>query len=597
MGVNNNSRPLKRRKVIAIVALVLLIAGSAWAAVGHGRPATDEVSSVKLSRVVEAVGDGKVTSAKLDDAASLVTVTLEDGSVLQARFPAAFADELTTKLLDADVPLDTEAASSGVALDLALRFGPVMLIVLAMLWAVRAATPSGMLGKSRTKALTPGEVPTVTFADVAGADEAVAELAEMVAFLKEPERFAAVGAIQPRGALLVGPPGTGKTLLARAVAGEAQVPFFPLAGSDFVETFAGLGARRVRDLFAQARKAERAIIFIDEIDAVGRTRSAQGSHGGDGERENTLISLLNEMDGFAGSHVLVLAATNRADTLDAALTRPGRLDRQVQVPNPDRAGRTRILQVHAAGRPVAGDVDFVTVARQTPGMSGADLAQLVNEACLEAARRGQEQVDAACFQAAVAAVAMGRARVSALVTPHDREVTAWHEAGHTLAAALLPDADDPVSVTIVPRGPAGGVTWMSGSDDLFLSRRRALAKLTVALAGRAAEEILLDGEYTQGAAGDLESATKLAVAMVTQYAMTDFGYAQMDAETLRVGGQVAARAHGYADSLLRDAHAAAAELLGQHRELLAALAAELLADETLAGDRVRQIVAEHTPAP
>lgn len=585
-------RPTRRQAVTGGVAAALVVAGLVTGLVATAPPAPQEVT---LSEALAVLAEGGVTAATVDDLTTSVTLTLEAGDELRAVYPTAFGDEITQQLLDEGVELTAETGARSVGADLLLRLGPVLLIVGVLLLVLRVANPTAFSrGRgSSAKPLATGEVPQVTFADVAGADEAVAQLQEMVQFLREPERFEALGATRPRGALLVGPPGTGKTLLARAVAGEAEVPFFALAGSDFIETYVGVGARRVRDLFAEARKAERAIIFIDEIDAVGRARGGSGGNGGDGERENTLISLLNEMDGFAGSQVVVLAATNRADTLDAALTRPGRLDRQVQVPNPDRRGRTLILEVHGRSRPLADDVDLVQVARQTPGMSGADLAQVVNEACMEAARRGQPLVDAACFQAAIESVALGRARTSALITEFDREVTAWHEAGHTLAAALLPDADDPVSVTIVPRGPAGGVTWMSGNDDIFLPRKKALAQLVVALAGRAAEERLLDGEHTQGASSDLHGATNLATAMVTQYGMTDFGYAQVDADTLRVGGQVAARAHESIEALLRDAHRQATALLEEHGALLEALALALLAEETLPGTRIAALVAEH----
>ena len=578
-------------RVTLITVAVLAVAGIAGVLVAT-MPEPDPVEEVTLTEALRVVADGDVASATVDDDGPRVALTLTGGELLEAAFPAEYADELTDALVAAEVDVSADGVGQSFAADLALRLVPVLLIIGLLVWVVRRMNPNAAVG-GRKKALAAGEIPDARFAEVAGADEAVAQLQEMVQFLRDPARFEALGAVRPRGALLVGPPGTGKTLLARAVAGEAGVPFFALAGSDFMETFVGVGARRVRDLFAEARKAERAIIFIDEVDAVGRARSSGSNNGGDGERENTLISLLNEMDGFAGSQVVVLAATNRPDTLDAALTRPGRLDRQVQVPNPDRRGRTLILEVHARGKPLAADVDLVSVARQTPGMSGADLAQVVNEACMEAVRRERTTVDAACFQAAIATVALGRARTSALVTEFDREITAWHEAGHALAAQLLPDADDPVSVTIVPRGPAGGVTWMSGNDDVFLPRKKALAQLTVALAGRAAEEYLLGGEHTQGASGDLQGATDLATKMVTRYGMTDFGYAQVDAETLRVGGEVAAAAHARIDALLREAHAAATALLAAHAPALEALAAALMAEETLSGTTIAAVVAQH----
>lgn len=581
----------RRRLVVALVGAVVVVGGVA----GVGAATSAEpVERVTLNRALERIADGAVAHAEIDERAGEVTLRGAGGDEVVAAFPGEWSDELTAALLEADVDVVTVTdARASAGEEVLLRLVVAGVLVGLLVVAVRVARTGGLGGGSAVRRpLAQGEVPDVTFADVAGADEAVDQLREMVELLREPDRYAAVGATRPRGALLVGPPGTGKTLLARAVAGEAGVPFFAIAGSDFVETYVGVGARRVRDLFAEARKAERAIVFIDEIDAVGRARSADPGRSNDGERENTLIALLNEMDGFAGSSVVVLAATNRPDTLDSALTRPGRLDRQVQVPNPDRLGRTRILQVHARTRPLAPDVDLVQVARQTPGMSGADLAQVVDEACMEAARRGQDVVDADCFQAAVATVAMGRARTSALVTDFDRRVTAWHEAGHTLAATLLPDADDPVSVTIVPRGPAGGVTWMSGNDDIFLPRRKALAQLVVAMAGRAAEERLLDGEFTQGASGDIRSATALATDMVTSYGMTEFGYAQVDADTMRLGGAVAARAHEQVDRLLRDAHDQAVALLAEHAAALEALAEALLAAETLSYAQVREVLDE-----
>ncbi len=409
---------------------------------------------------------------------------------------------------------------------------------------------------------------------MAGADEAVDSLAEMVTYLRDPSRFTRLGAKPPRGALLVGPPGTGKTLLARAVAGEAGVPFLQVSGSDFVEKFVGVGAKRVRELFAAARDHERAIVFIDELDAIARRRSTGDDTVANAEGENTLIALLTELDGFADrGNVIIIGATNRPDVLDPAVTRPGRLDRKIEVPNPDRRGREHILGVHAQDKPLSEDVDLVALARRTPGFSGAQLAAVVNEACMVAAREDLDEVTHDCFDAAVATIAMGRARTSALVTDHDRRITAWHEAGHAVAAFLVPEADDPVSVTIVPRGPAGGVTWMGGSDDVFLPRRKAHAQLVVAMAGRAAEEILLDGEFTQGASGDLANATQTATAMVTRYGMSELGYAVREPGSTAVVDAV--------DELLHDAHTRAADLLTAHEVFLSELAEALLEHETL----------------
>ena len=383
-----------------------------------------------------------------------------------------------------------------------------------------------------------GFIPTVTFEDVAGCEEAIEDLSEIVEFLKNPERFEKLGAKIPRGAILVGPPGTGKTLLARAVAGEAKVPFFAASGSDFVEMYVGVGPARVRELFTKARSEEKAIIFIDEIDAVARSRVTSVKQNANDERENTLNALLNELDGFSRGNIILIAATNRVDILDPAILRPGRLDRKVQVPNPDRRGREAILAVHAEGKPLSKDVSLSLIARRTPGMSGADLAQIVNEAAIEAARKNRKNIDAECFSSAVAMVAMGRARRSALVTDRDRLITAWHEAGHTVAALLHGEASNPMSVSIIPRGHAGGITWMSGSDDQFMSRNQGMAQLVVAMAGRVGEEMLLDGEFTQGPSSDLERATALASAMVTRYGMSRRGLAVRAGEPDAVSNDV-----------------------------------------------------------
>lgn len=574
--------------------LAAVLAGAAL--IGWGSSSGPDATTVPLSQAVSEIKSGDIAAAKVDDTTARVVLTRTQdagGSRIQARFPLGYSDTLTDDLIAAGVR--TQAASLETSVwesPLLLTLVPVALIIGFLLYVAKSGGLTGGIGKfSGRRGREISEVPSTRFEDVAGAEEALTEMQELVEFLRDGERFTRVGAKPPRGALLVGPPGTGKTLLARAVAGEAGVPFFALAGSDFVETFAGVGAKRVRDLFDAARAAGSAIVFIDEIDAIGRARGSGSVSGADSERENTLIAMLDQMDGFDTAHrIIVLAATNRADVLDPALTRPGRLDRQIQVPAPDRLGRTAILRVHTRGRPVSDDVDLVTIARRTPGMSGAELAQVVNEACMEAARRSTDLVDADCFDSAIATVALGRARTSALVTDFDREVTAWHEAGHTLAALLLPDADDPVQVSIIPRGPAGGVTWMSGNDDIFLTRARALADLRVSLAGRAAEEILLDGEYTQGAHGDLDAATRRAMAMVTKYGMSRLGYVLVDDETVRMGGPVALQVREVAEELLSEAHTDAYALLSEHHELLRRVAVELLDKENLSLRELRTIV-------
>lgn len=457
----------------------------------------------------------------------------------------------------------------------------LLLIALLLYWIVRLLRNRGIIG-TRKKVAQVAETPSTRFTDVAGCDEAIEDMKELVDFLKNPEKFEKTGAHAPRGALLVGPPGTGKTLLARAVAGEAGVPFYSAAGSDFVEMYVGVGAKRIRELFNKAKQHEEgAIIFIDEIDAVGRARASGVQSAGNTEGENTLNALLVEMDGFTSSKVIVLGATNRDDMLDAALTRPGRLDRKIQVPLPDRVGRFKILQVHAAGKPFEANVDWDLVARRTPGMSGAELASVVNEACLVAARADRDEVTNKDLDAAIATVAMGKPRTSAIVSPHDRLVTAWHEAGHTVAAMVLPDADDPVSVSIIPRGPAGGVTWMSQGDDIFLTRKRAFARLVVAMGGRAAEELLLDGEFTSGPHGDLTAATQTALAMVTQYGMTDMGLMVRSEGFLSTGAKLTDDTVTEVEKLLADALDVARKTLKSHKELLNLIVEGLLEYDTL----------------
>jgi cell division protease FtsH len=369
------------------------------------------------------------------------------------------------------------------------------------------------------------------------------------------------------------------------------VPFNSAAGSDFTEMFVGVGAARVRNLFSKAKKTG-GIIFLDEIDSVGRARSgAISGGGGTDEREGTLNALLVEMDGFGkDSNVIVIAATNRPDVLDPALLRAGRFDRQVTVAPPDRKGRTRLLELYSEGLKLGADVDFVALARRMPGLTGADISNLVNQTALEAARAGREEIHATDFAEALATVMMGRARKSATVTDRDRDVTAWHEAGHAVVALVVPEANDPVQVTIIPRGPAGGVTWMGGDDDSFLTRKQARARLAVSMAGRAAEELLLDGDFTQGASGDLASATALATRMVAEWGMSTLGLAAVGPE--HAGSGLGERVHAEADALLNDALERARTVLADHRPLFQAVVTELLADETVDLDRLQSLRAE-----
>jgi cell division protease FtsH len=496
------------------------------------------------------------------------------------------------------------------ALTILLNALPILVLVYIGYMAMRSLQQSQQgggifgLGRSRAK-LYNEERPSTTFADVAGADEAKADLREEIDFLREPQRYLAIGAHIPKGVLLVGPPGTGKTLLARAVAGEAGVPFYSASGSDFVELFVGLGASRVRDLFEQARKNAPCIIFIDEIDAIGRTRSGASGFASNDEREQTLEQLLVEMDGFEPHQaVVVLAATNRADVLDPALLRPGRFDRQITVDLPERRGREAILQIHTRTVPLAADVNLADLARGTPGFSGADLENLVNEAALAAARRGKTQVSRQDFDNALDKLLLGGKR-EALMDERERKIVAYHEGGHTLVAAVLPDVDPLYKVTIMPRGRSLGVTQFRPDDDRRnLPRTYLLERLAVALGGRTAEELAL-GDITTGAENDLKEASQLARRMVSEWGMGEQtgpviydlsdGNPSLSQQSLegheRVYSEVTAeRLDAEVERLVTQAHQQARSVLTEHRDALDRLAQALLQEEVLERERVLAIV-------
>ena len=590
-GPQRQKSRASRWQIAGVVALFVVVLFVLFNLPG-GASSKKKTPEVTLSGAVQAIKEGKVGRLHLNDGSRRATLILNNGTEVQTAYPVGSGPELTNTAIEYDVKVTASPNKAGSMWgSLLLSLLPVGLLIAFFIFFMgpRMGMNVGKLNKSRRE---PTEVPDTRFADVAGVEEAVAEVKEIVEFLTDPDRFTAAGARMPRGVLLVGPPGTGKTLLARAVAGEAGVPFFALSGSDFVETFVGVGASRVRQVFTAARKHGRAIIFIDEIDAVGKARSSQSSGSGNEERENTLNQLLVEMDGFSDSGVIVLAATNRADVLDAALTRPGRFDRRVTVPAPDRVGRTKILELYARERRLDRDVDLVALARRTPGLTGADLALLMNEAALEAARSGSQTITNAHLQAALATAVMGRARVSAVVTERDRRITPWHEAGHAVAALLLPHADDPVSVTIVPRGQAGGVTWMGGNDNSFLTRSEAEARLVVAMAGRAAEEHHLDGDFTQGAASDFASATSLALSMVTEFGMSELGPTSR-ATYAQLGSGQADRIGEAVDRLLQQAIDTARDLIAANVPLLEDLVAELLREETVTGVQLSVLAGRH----
>ena len=431
----------------------------------------------------------------------------------------AGVDPLTTKI---EIVVKGSSGLSSL-FGILFNFLPLIFFGAILLFMMRQAQGNSnqtfSFGRSRARVAT-GNGPTVSFDDVAGVEEAKEELLEVVEFLKFPERFLALGAKIPKGVLLIGPPGTGKTLMARAVSGEAGVPFFSISGSEFVEMFVGVGASRVRDLFDQAKRNSPCIVFVDEIDAVGRHRGA-GLGGGHDEREQTLNQILVEMDGFeTGTNVIVLAATNRPDILDPALLRPGRFDRQVTLDNPDIRGRKQILEVHSKGKPLSADVDLELVARQTVGFSGADLANLVNESAILAARQNQKEIGPQEFYESIDRVTAGPARKSRRINDREKRMTAYHESGHALVAHMLPEADPVAKVTIVARGHSGGFTKTIPTEDRSLITRNQLeARLAMAMGGRVAEELVF-GEITTGASDDLEQATNIAQTMVTRYGMS-----------------------------------------------------------------------------
>ena len=484
-------------------------------------------------------------------------------------------------------------------------FLPVLLIG-AFFWFMLSSMQGGgrgvmQFGKSKAKLVTK-ETPTVTFADVAGANEAVEELSEIVDFLKEPARFLAVGARIPRGVLLYGPPGTGKTLLARAVAGEAGVPFYSISGSDFVEMFVGVGASRVRDLFEQAKQNAPAIIFIDEIDAVGRHRGA-GMGGGHDEREQTLNQMLVEMDGFdVKTNVILIAATNRPDILDPALLRPGRFDRQIGVDAPDMEGRKKILEVHAKGKPMAKNVDLEVVARKTPGFTGADLANVLNEAALLTARSNAQLIDNRALDESIDRVIAGPQRRSRVMKDQEKLITAYHEGGHALAAAAMNFSDPVTKVTILPRGRALGYTMVLPLEDKYsVTRNELLDQLTYAMGGRVAEEIVFH-DPTTGASNDIEKATSIARKMVTEYGMSStVGSVKLGAASGEMflgrdmghqrdySEQMAEHVDKEIRALIDNAHTEAWKVLNSNRKVLDRLATELLEKETLDHNQLAEI--------
>ena len=541
-----------------------------------------------------------------------VTGLLDDGSGGEGdQFEYPYPDyyDIATTFDEAGIPYYTDPQNQGLWFTLLTSFVPLLLFVLLFLFLMSSMQGSGnrvmSFGKSRAKRMTK-DSPKVTFADVAGANEAVQELTEIKEFLESPQKFQRLGARIPKGALLVGPPGTGKTLLARAVAGEAGVPFFSISGSDFVEMFVGVGASRVRDLFEQAKQNSPCIIFMDEIDAVGRQRGA-GLGGGHDEREQTLNQLLVEMDGFdAKGGIIMIAATNRPDILDPALLRPGRFDRQIVVDRPDLPGREKILQVHTRGKPLGPDINIETLARSTPGFTGADLANLVNEAALLAARHDKEQIDQSEMEEAIDRVIAGPERKTRLISDKEKEITAYHEAGHAIVGALLPEADPVHKITIIPRGQALGVTMSLPTEDRFMmSRGQLMAQLAMMLGGRAAERVIFE-EITTGASNDLERVTQTAKQMVTRYGMSEklgpmaLGHANGQVFMGRdfnaqpdYSDEIAFQIDKEIRRIVDESYDTAEDLLVRNRALLDKLSKELIEYETVDSKHLARLVEEY----
>ncbi|MDA3018240.1 MAG: ATP-dependent zinc metalloprotease FtsH [Actinomycetota bacterium] len=592
----------------------IIVAIAAVSIFGQISGAGNSYEPIKTSEALAAITKSEVNSATLVDNSQKIRLELKSGKLINgaSKVEASYILRQEPTLVDAltgNPPpqgWSVEVAKQSLFVSFLFSFFPFLLIGLLFFFLMSQAQGGNKVfsfGKSRAK-LQDNDVPQNTFADVAGADEAIAELEEIKDFLANPAKYALLGAKIPKGVLLYGPPGTGKTLLARAVAGEAKVPFYSISGSDFVEMFVGVGASRVRDLFTQAKANAPAIVFVDEIDAVGRQRGA-GMGGGHDEREQTLNQLLVEMDGFEGdSQVILIAATNRPDVLDPALLRPGRFDRQIPVDRPDLKGREDILKVHAKNKPISSEVDLKGFARRTPGFTGADLANVLNEAALLTAREGEKVILDRHLDEAIDRVMAGPQRKSRLMSEEERRVTAYHEAGHALVARALPHTDPVHKITIMPRGRALGYTMILPDDDKYsTTRNQLLDQLAYSLGGRAAEELIFHDPST-GASNDIEKATALARAMVTQYGMTEaIGAIKLGSDssapfmgrdyghTRDYSESIAAVIDNEIRSLIETAHQEAFDILEANRLILDQMVLELLERETLNKEEIEVIFA------
>ncbi|MGY1705846.1 ATP-dependent zinc metalloprotease FtsH [Geodermatophilus sp. SYSU D00697] len=606
------------RSVWFWVVLVVLLA-LAFSSLFRGNGGYEEVST---RTAIEQITSGNVDQVTINDKEQTLDLDLrspvEGSDRVTASYPLGASDDVFDLVSGLNgngdgVDFNTNVTQDSVLVSLLISFLPFVILLLLLFWLFNSMQGGGRgvmaFGKSKAKVVSK-DTPKTTFADVAGADEAIEELREIKDFLANPVKFQAVGAKIPKGVLLFGPPGTGKTLLARAVAGEAGVPFFSISGSDFVEMFVGVGASRVRDLFEQAKQNAPAIIFVDEIDAVGRHRGA-GMGGGHDEREQTLNQMLVEMDGFdVKGGVIMIAATNRPDILDPALLRPGRFDRQIAVDRPDLEGRKAILAVHAKGKPLAPDVDLETVARRTPGFTGADLANVLNEGALLTARNNGTVITDPVLEEAIDRVIAGPERKTRAMSEKEKKVTAYHEGGHALVAHALPNLDPVHKVTILPRGRSLGHTLVLPTEDKYTqTRSEMIDTLAYALGGRAAEELVFH-EPTTGAGNDIEKATSLARAMVTQYGMSAklgaVKYGSNESEPFLgrdmrshpdYSEAVAADIDAEVRALIEAAHDEAWEILVEYRSVLDQLVLELIDKETLSKEDMARICAPVTKRP
>jgi cell division protease FtsH len=596
----------------------ILVAIAAVTIFGQISSSGNQFTKVNTSDAMAAITRGDVEAATIVDRDQVIRLILKPGIAVEGatQVEASYVtgqEPILVDLLSANPPpkdWDVTVPRTNIFVSILFTLGPILLLFFLLLFFLGQSQGGSRVfsfGRSRAK-LHSNEVPQVTFADVAGADEAIEEFREIKDFLASPKKYQEIGAKIPKGVLLFGPPGTGKTLLARAVAGEAKVPFYSISGSDFVEMFVGVGAARVRDLFKQAKENSPSIIFVDEIDAVGRHRGA-GLGGGHDEREQTLNQLLVEMDGFEPhDQVILIAATNRPDILDPALLRPGRFDRQIGIDRPDVKGREAIMKVHAKGKPLEKDIDLLAIARRTPGFTGADLANVLNEAALLTARENRKIISRDDVDEAIDRVMAGPQRKSRLMSEEERRVTAYHEGGHALVAHALPHTDPVHKITIMPRGHALGYTMVLPDEDKYsTTRNQMLDQLAYTMGGRAAEELVFH-DPTTGASNDIEKATALARAMVTQYGMTeklgaiklgtsdsapflgrDYGHQRDYSE------DIASAVDQEIRSLIEGAHQEAYDILVENRSILDALVEELMDKETLHKEEI-EVIFKHVAA-